>query len=67
MVHSRDIKDCGGAPRRNFTLKPAKIPYIMMWQYWLGNTKSMQKSFQIDRFQKVATELKKKLFNGIFY
>jgi len=35
-------------------LKPAKIPYIMMWEHWLDNTKS----FQIDPkcFQKVATE-----------
>jgi len=40
----------------------------MIWQYWLGNTKP-KKSFPINPkpFQKVATELKKKLFNGIFY
>jgi len=53
MVHSRDVEDCGDAPRRKSTLKPAKIPYITMWQHWLA-----QKSFQIDPkcFQKVATE-----------
>jgi len=58
VVHSRDIEDCGGAPRRKFTLKPAKIPYITIWQYWLGNILS----FQIDpkHFQKAATEFKKK-------
>jgi len=57
VVHSRDVEDCGGALQRKFTLKPAKIPYITIWQYWLGNTKP-KKSFQIDpkRFQKVATE-----------
>jgi len=38
-LSSRDVKDCGGAPRRKSTLKPAKIPYITIWQYWLGNTK----------------------------
>jgi len=56
VVHSRDVKDCGGTPQRKFTLKPAKIPYIMIWQY-------CQKSFQIDpkRFQKVATEFLKKI------
>jgi len=38
----------------------SKIPYITIWQHWLGNTKP-KKSFQIDpkRFQKVATEFKK--------
>jgi len=63
VVHSRDVEDCGGAPRRKFPLKPAKIPYIKMWQYWLGNTKP-KKSFQIDpkHFQKVATEFIKKTY-----
>jgi len=58
-----------GAPQRKSTLKPAKIPYITMWQYWLGNTKP-KKSFQIDpkHFQNVVTKFKKKKkFNGIFY
>jgi len=32
VVHSRDVEDCGGAPQRKFTLKPAKIPYITIWQ-----------------------------------
>jgi len=58
VVHSRDIEDCGGAPRRKSTLKPAKIPYITMWQYWLGNTK-LKNAF------KIATEFRKKMFNGI--
>jgi len=52
--HSRDVKDCGGAPRRKFTLKPARIPYIKIWQHWLGNTKP----FQIDP-KHFATEFKK--------
>jgi len=39
VVHSRDVEDCGDAPWRKFVLKPAKIPYITMWQYWLGSTK----------------------------
>jgi len=39
VVHSRDVEDCGGTPRKNSPQKPAKIPYIMMWQHWLGNTK----------------------------
>jgi len=59
MVHSRDIEDCGGAPRRISTLKPAKIPYITIWQYWLGNTKP-KKAFRL--ILKI-----KKLLNGIFY
>jgi len=35
----------------------------MIWQHWLHNTKP-QKSFQIDPkpFQKVAKELKKKIY-----
>jgi len=52
VVHSRDIEDCGGAPQRKSTLKPAKILYTTMWQYWLGNTKSNNPK----RFQKVAIE-----------
>jgi len=57
VVHSRDVEDCGGAPRRKSILKPANFSYITMWQYWLGNTKP-KKSFKIDPkpFQKVATE-----------
>jgi len=58
---NHNSEDCGGTPRRKFPLKPAKIPYITMWQYWFGNTKPK------DWFQKVATEFKKKLFYGIFY
>jgi len=62
VVHSRDVEDCGGAPRRKFTLKLAKTPYITIWQHWLGTEYSVSpKNFQIDpkRFQKVATEFKK--------
>jgi len=60
VVHSRDVEDCGGAPRRKFTLKPA---HITIWQYWLGNTKPKKALIQIDpkRFQKFATEFKKKI------
>jgi len=43
VVHSRDVEDCGGAPRRKSTLKPVKIPYITIWQYWLGNILSPKK------------------------
>jgi len=57
VVHSRDVEDCGGAPRRKFTLKPAKIPYLMIWQYQLGNAKP--KKADPKRFQKVATEFQK--------
>jgi len=57
VVHSRDIKDCGGAPRRKFTLKPAKIPCITIWQYWLGNTKP-KKAFRL-----ILNTLKKLLQN----
>jgi len=66
VVHSRDVEDCGGTSQRKFTLTQAKIPYITMWQDWLGNTKP-PKNFQIDPkcFQKVATGFLKK--NGIFY
>jgi len=37
-----------------------------MWQSWLGNTKP-QKAFKLilNAFQKVATEFRKKLFNGL--
>jgi len=58
VVHSRDVEDCGGAPRRKFALKPAKIPYITMRQYWLGNTKPKNDP---KHFQKVVTDLKKNL------
>jgi len=57
VVHSRDVEDCGGAPQTKFTLKPAKIPYITMWQYWLGNTKPNKADPKC--FQKVATEFEK--------
>jgi len=47
------MEDCGSAPQRKFTLKPAKIPYITIWQYWLGNTKP-KKAFRLilDAFKK---------------
>jgi len=63
-----DVEDCRGAPRRKFTLKPAKIPYIMMWQSWLGNTKP-KKAFRLilNPFKKLLQNFKKKLFNRIFY
>jgi len=62
VVHSMDVKDCGDAPRRKFTLKPAKIPYITIWQYWLGNTKS-KKAFKLilNTFKKLLQNLKKYL------
>jgi len=58
VAHSRDVEDCGGTPR---SLKPAKIPCITMWQYWLGNVKS----FQIDP-QKVASGFLKKFIERNF-
>jgi len=57
VVHSMDVKDCEGTPQRRFTLKPAKIPYIMIWQYWLGNTKP-KKAFRL-----ILNALKKLLQN----
>jgi len=45
-VHSRNVEDCGGAPRRKSTLKPAKILCITMWQDWLGNNKP-KKAFRL--------------------
>jgi len=67
VVHNRDIKDCGGTQQRKFTLKPAKIPYKTIWQYWLGNTKP-KKAFRLilNTFKKLLQNLKK-LLNGIFY
>jgi len=60
VVHSRDVEDCAGALRRKSTLKLVNFSYIMVLQYWFGNSKP-KKSFQIDpkRFQKVSTEFKK--------
>jgi len=52
----------GGIPQRKLTLKPAKIPCITMWQYWLGNTDYAQKSFQIDPTKSCYRIFKKKLF-----
>jgi len=54
---SRDIEDCGSAPWRKFTLKPTTIPYMMMWQYWLGKTKP-QRSF-LNAFKKLLQNKKK--------
>jgi len=58
-VHSRDIEDCGGTPRRKSTLKPAKILYITMWQYWLGNIKP-KKAFRLilNAFKKLLQNFK---------
>jgi len=68
VVHSRDVEDCGSAPRRKSTLKPAKIPYITMWQYWLGNTES-KKAFRLilNTFKKLLQNFLKNLFNRIFW
>jgi len=38
---------------------PAEIPYITIWQYWLGNTKP-KKAFRL--IQKVATEFFLKIY-----
>jgi len=59
MIHSRDIKDCGGTPRRKFTLKPAKIPDITIWQDCLGNTKP-KKAFGLilNAFKKLLQNFK---------
>jgi len=68
VVHtgSRDVEDCGGAPRRKFTLKPAKIPYNDMAV--LAKPKKAFRLILLKRFQKVATEFFfKKLFNRISY
>jgi len=53
-------KIVGGAPQRKFTLKPTKIPYITMWQYWFGNTKP-NKAFRLilNAFKKLLQNLKK--------
>jgi len=55
VVHSRDVEDCGGTPRRKS--KPAKIPYITMW---LGNTKP-KKAFKLilNTFKKLLQNFKK--------
>jgi len=45
VVHSRDVEDCGGAPQRKSTLKPAKIPDVAVL-VWLGNTKP-KKTFRL--------------------
>jgi len=68
VVHSRDIEDCGGAPRRKSTLKPANFPYITIWQHWLGNTKP-KKTLRLilNPFKKLLQNFKNFLFNGIFY
>jgi len=68
VVHSRDVEDCVGAPWRKSTLKLAKIPYITMWQYWLGNTKP-KKAFRLNlnAFKKLLLNFEKNLFNKIFY
>jgi len=44
---------------------PAKIPYITMWQYWLGNTKPKKAFRLILNAFKATLEFKKKLFNGL--
>jgi len=60
VVHSRDIEDCGGAARRKFPLKPAKIPYITIWQHWLGNTKPKKAiGLILNAFKKLLQNLKK--------
>jgi len=48
-----------GAPR---TLKQAKIPYITIWQYWLGNTKA-KKAFKLilNTFKKLLQNFKIKV------
>jgi len=63
VVHSRDVEDCGGAPRKKFTLKPAKIPYITIWQYWLVNAKP-KKAFRLilNAFKKFLQNLKKNFY-----
>jgi len=60
VVHSRDVRDCGGAPRKKSTLKPANFSYITIWQYWLGNTKT-KKAFRLilNPFKKLLQNLKK--------
>jgi len=45
-------------PNYNYS---TKIPYITMWQHWLGNTKPKKAP---KPFQKVATEF---IFYRIFY
>jgi len=66
VVHSRDVEDCGGASRRKFTLKPTKIPYIMIWQHWLGNTKpkKAKKAFRLilNAFKKLLQNLNNRIF-----
>jgi len=53
-------KDFGGTPQRKFTLKPAKIPYITMWQHWLGNTKpKIAFRLILNAFKKLLQNLKK--------
>jgi len=68
VVHSRDVEDCGGAPRRKSTLKPTNFSYITIWQHWLGNTKHI-KAFRLilNPFKKLLQNFKNFLFNGIFY
>jgi len=68
MVHSRDVEDCGGTTWRKSTLKPAEIPYITMWQYWLGHTKP-KKAFRLilNAFKKLLQNFKRNLSNRIFY
>jgi len=54
-VHS--MKIVGAHHEENL---PAKIPYIMMWQYWLGNNKP-KKAFRLilNTFKKLLQNLKK--------
>jgi len=53
VVHSRDVEDCRGAPRRKLILKPAKIPYITMWQYWLGYWNKLEKCMTLDHSETI--------------
>jgi len=52
-----DVEHCVGTSRRKFNLKPAKIPYITMWQHWLGIAKP-EKAFRLilNAFKKVAID-----------
>jgi len=66
VIHSREVK-LWGTPQRKFTFKTAKIPYIMIWQYWLGNTKPKKVFRMILNAFKKLLQNSKNLFNGIFY
>jgi len=68
VVHSRDDQEVGVAHEVKSPENQPQFSQKTMGQYWLGRTKPKQafRSTQ-NAFKKLPWNLKKFLFNGIFY